>query len=284
MTLDPRTVRSGAYGIGVTLEDQAALLVPVVEGWPVVEVVRRAGRVKPTQSRLDQHRASFTFDNGGGLLVEAESRRATFTTPEPLTDAELIHPYLAPVGASFAWWLGREAFHAGAFAVGDRVWALVGDKGSGKSSMLAWLAVGGSDIVCDDMLVVDEGMALAGPRCVDLRSFTAERLGVGELTMRPPDPRWRLPLGPVPPARRLAGWVFLEWDDAIRATPLAGSDHLPRLAPHRSMLVEPRDPVTLLELSALPAWTLGRPRDWTLMASVAECLLEVTASTDRTPT
>ena len=91
-----------------------------------------------------------------------------------------MHPYLAPVALVMARWLGREGFHGGGIVAGGGVWGVLGDKTAGKSTTLAWLAREGVGVVSDDVLVIDGGTALAGPRSVDLREEAAERLGVGE--------------------------------------------------------------------------------------------------------
>jgi ABC-type molybdenum transport system ATPase subunit/photorepair protein PhrA len=49
-----------------------------------------------------------------------------------------------------AHWLGRESFHGGGFVAGDGVWGVLGEKGDGKSTLLASLALSGVPIVADD--------------------------------------------------------------------------------------------------------------------------------------
>ena len=57
-------------------------------------------------------------------------------------DGRLVHPVLATVGAVFAWWRGDVVFHGGAVVIGDGAWGLLGERGTGKSSLLAGLARG----------------------------------------------------------------------------------------------------------------------------------------------
>jgi hypothetical protein len=268
--------RLGAYGLELVPPLCPSSLAPVGEGWLPVEIVCGSGGSPPARNYFDESRFEFSFGDDGGLVVTAEPRRAVFRMTEPRSEAELVHPYLAPAAGAFAWWSGREAFHAGAFATDDGIWALVGDRGTGKSSTLAGLAQAGYGVVCDDLLVVDSGMALAGPRCLDLRPPVAERLGVGEFMVRGREKRWRLALGPVPPARRLAGWIFLEWGDKVSAAPVPGSARLARLARNRSLFIPPRRPVRLLELAALPAWELRRPQTWSSLPRAIDRLLELT--------
>ena len=119
-----------------------------------------AGRSRDTEE-LDDRRATIVFSDAVAR-VEREPAQALFRfSSEPTLDA-LVHPYLAPVAGLFAHWRGYEAFHAGAFVLDGGV-GLVADRGVGKSSTLARLALDGIPIVADDLLVIDEIVALAGP-------------------------------------------------------------------------------------------------------------------------
>jgi hypothetical protein len=268
----------GAYGVAPDPPPMPALLVPAADDWPHVTIRQRKGRPQPVVNRLDDERAVLGLLGGARLEIGAAARLAVFTVPEPLGAEELVHPYLAPVGAVFAWWRGREAFHAGAFVHGGGAWAVLGEKGAGKSTALASLAREGLDVVCDDMLVVDGERALAGPRCIDLRESAAGHLGTGTRVLRPPELRWRVPLPPIEPAVPLAGWIFLEWGPEPRATPIPPGERLARLAGERSMFVELRDPVRLLELAGLPAWCVSRPAAWDSLRTATELMLRVATS------
>jgi hypothetical protein len=264
----------GAYGLCLDPAFAAASLVEVPDDWPRVRVERQVGRAAHGGNELDLHRARFSFGDGGGLEVIAAERRAVLCSPRALTDDEVLHPYLAPIAAAFAWWSGYEGFHAGAVLLDGRVWAVVGEKGEGKSTLLAFLALAGHPVMSDDLLVVADGNAMAGPRCLDLREPAADHLGVGELTLRAPEARWRLPLGPVPEAAPLGGWFFLGEGATLTASPLDARSLLLHLAAHRSMFVVPRDPEVLLDLAALPAWVLRRPREWAALEDTADRLVE----------
>lgn len=267
----------GAYGLRFDLPALRSSLVEVPDAWPMVEIVRRIGRTTAEGNEIDPTRAVFELHPAGSLEVSAPRRRAVITATSPISDAELVHPYLAPIGASFAWWAGHEAFHAGGFAVDGRAWAVLGEKGRGKSTLLGWLALQGHEIVCDDMLVVAGGMALAGPRCLDLRQPAAEHLGTGELVLRSPEQRWRVALDALPPSRPLGGWIFLGAGDRVEAAPLAPRTLLPRLAAHRSMSLPARDPKVLLDLAALPAWDLRVPQEWGELPRAADQALRLVA-------
>ncbi len=155
-------------------------------------------------------------------------------------DRALVHPHLAGVAAVAAHWLGRESFHAGAFVAGGGVWGLLGERGAGKSSMLASLALAGVPVVSDDVLVLDSRTALAGPRSIDLRSDASAHLDAGEpLGVIGGRERWRLPLAPIAPELPLRGWVVLGWDERTAVRQLQGSRRLTSLLPYRAARLYP---------------------------------------------
>ena len=160
-----------------------------------------------------------------------------------LSPDELVHPYLAPVAAITAHWHGRESLHGGGIAVRGRVMGVVGDRLEGKSSLLAALAARGVDVVCDDMLVVEDDHAFAGPRTIDLREDAAGALGVGEnIGVAGARARWRVRLGPAPPRLPLAGWIFLDWAERVEVARVPASETLQRLLRNRGIRVPPLDP------------------------------------------
>jgi hypothetical protein len=162
-----------------------------------------------------------------------------------------------------AHWLGRETFHAGAFVAGGGVWGVLGDKEAGKSTLLASLALAGVPVVADDVLVLDDATALAGPRAIDLRAGAARRLDAGEpLGVVGERERWRLALEPVAAELPMRGWVALRWDGETAVCPVRGSERLRTLGAHRGARLYPPDPGALLELSALPFVELRRERRW----------------------
>lgn len=193
--------------------------------------------------------------------------------PHPVRPDELVHPYLAPAAAVIARWMGRESMHAGAFAEDGRALAVVGTREAGKSSTMAWLAQAGVDVLCDDMLIVDDGRPLTGPRSIDLREDAARRLGTGEaIGVTGARERWRLRLAPAAPGAVLGGWVFLAWGERVEARRLGGPERLARLAEQRALRLPPARPDALLELTSLPAWELSRPRDWGSLPEAADLL------------
>jgi hypothetical protein len=159
--------------------------------------------------------------------------------------------------------------HGGGIVAGGGVWAVLGHKTAGKSTMLAWLAHNGLPIISDDVLVIDDGTVLAGPRSIDLRREAAQRLDAGEPLGRVgARSRWRMPLGPVEPELPLKGWITLEWGDEIAIRELRGAERLAALLPHRGVRLAPTEPGALLRLSTLPHLRLVRPRRWESLPEV----------------
>ncbi len=232
-------------------------------GWPELRRERAGPRPgAPEEDRLGPDRALLPL-HGGWVAIDRAPPRATFHLPVAPPDRDLVHPYLAPAAAVAARWAGRESFHAGAVLAGGGAWAVLGDKESGKSTTLAWLAGAGHPVLADDLLVVDGDGAFAGPRCIDLREASAARLGAGEpLGVVGVRERWRVMLGPVPARVPLRGWVTLAWDDDVGVEELRGPDRMLALMPFRSVRVEPGRPAELIELSSLPVLRLRRPRRW----------------------
>ena len=269
----------GAYGVRLAnVDDAAELLVPAGADWPALAVEQRLGPGEAPHDRMTEAVATLTLRNGGEIVIERHEGRVTFVLPRPLAAAELVHPLLAPVGGVMAWWYGRESFHAGGLVVDGRVWAVLGERGAGKSTTMASLALAGHGIVCDDLLVVEGRRVFAGPRSVDLRETAAAHLGAGEaLGMVGARERWRLRVGPVDGDLELAGAVFLAWGDRVETVPLAPRDRLARLSAQRGVTIPPRDPAALLDLAALPAWELRRPRSWDSLEPAADALLAALA-------
>lgn len=257
------TAAIGAYGLRLTgIEGAGSLLQAAPATWPRLELQRRPGVARHDHDEYSEEQAVIVLRNGGDVLVQREPARAVFTVPQELTDDELVHPYLAPVAAVVGRWLGRESLHAGAFVADGGAWALVGDRGTGKSSTLAALAVAGGDIVCDDVLVLDDASAFAGPRSLDLRGEAAERLGAGvALGVVGARERWRMALAEVPAELPFRGLVFLEWGDSLELEALPPRERLERIVAARALRLS-IDPHWLLRLAGVPAWVLRRPQDW----------------------
>ena len=269
------TNAQGAYGFRINgVEPAQHLLVDVPAQWPSLTLRSRLGFDPGQPARVDQNMARLRVHDG---LLEIDRRRgeAVFTGRSRPTAEALVHPHLAPVAAIAARWRRRESFHAGAVILGDGAWAVMGAKGAGKSSLLAWLALGGHDVVTDDLLVIDEhANALAGPRSIDLRESGARRLGVGEsLGVVGARERYRMVLDAVPAAVPLRGFIRLAWGGAATVTPVPPAWRPAELAAQRAVRLVPRDPDLLVKLSALPMVELRRPCEWGRAADAADRLL-----------
>jgi hypothetical protein len=200
---------------------------------------------------------------------------ATLLTRAPADDGTLLHPFLTTAAVIFAWWDGRHAFHGGAFVDSvSRAWCLLGDRASGKSSTLASISLAGLGILSDDLVVIEGGDVLAGPRCLDLRQDAAAALGVVNhaFPVRAGE-RLRLGLPPVPTAAPLHGWLFLTWGDAISLRRLGPGEWLERLAKHRST-ASAHSP-SLLDLARPQAWEFCRPRTRDSLEPTVERLLDL---------
>ena len=271
----------GAYGLQLRgLEAAASLLVPVSATAPVYVVEAGIGTPPPGPEFADDDHAELQLRNGGRIVIDRAAGHARFEVPHAVRPDELVHPYLAPAAAVIGRWHGRESLHAGAFAVDGRVFGVVGTREAGKSSTLAWLALAGADVLCDDLLVVDGGTPFAGPRSIDLRADAAERLGAGEpIGVTGARERWRLRL-PVAAERPqvVAGWIFLAWGERAAARSLGARERIERLIPQRGTSLPPARADAVLELASLPAWEVSRPRDWASLPEAGERLLEIASA------
>ena len=265
----------GAYGLEVSGLPHADLLVPVREaGWPRVSVrVQDRSAREDALTEVGNERATLNLD-GELVILRRRERSAVFATIERSDPGRLIHPLLTATGTVFAWWHGHEALHGGAF-VGERgAWGLLGDRGAGKSSLLAALAGAGHAVLTDDLLVVADGVALAGPRCVDLRSDMIGPAGVAGRTMPVRgDERERLVLGPVSAEVPLQGWILLCWGPGTGVRSLDAGERLTRLSAQRN--VQGLRAGQFLDLVRLPAWELTRARDRASLEVAVEMALDV---------
>lgn len=267
----------GAYGLRIRGVDEARdLLVEADPAWPGIELAWRLGESTADHDWVKETSARLQLRTGGHIEIDREAERVVFVVPRALRHEELVHPYLSPVAAVMAHWTGRESVHAGAFVADGGVWGVVGARESGKSSILAWLALHGAEIVCDDMLIVEGGRALAGPRSLDLRADSAQQLGAGApIGFAGARERWRLRLGPVSRDLEVRGWIFLGWGERVEAIPVTAGDRVGNLVEHRGARLPSKDPTSLLDLVELPAWELRRPRDWDSLPEAADRLLEL---------
>ena len=265
----------GAYGLRIGgIDGIARLLVRADPTWPRLEISVELGSAVLSEDQVDDDRGVVRFHNGGAVVIDRRRGEAVFKLPREPSPDELVHPYLAPVAAIVSRWHGHEALHAGSFLTEGGAWGLLAEREGGKSTTLARLAIEGVPIVCDDVLVLDEATAFAGPRAVDLREEPARILGIGEsLGMVGARERWRLTLDAIEGKLPLLGWVFLVWGEELALEPVAAGARLRRLAAQRAVRLPPSDPSALLRLSALPGFELRRPRHWSSLERAVDFLM-----------
>ncbi|MGH3611029.1 MAG: hypothetical protein ACRDRK_00090 [Pseudonocardia sp.] len=272
--------RHGAYGLRLTgLVAASRFLIEVPDTWPHLTIEHVLGRaIAIEQGSLGDHRAEFRVldqtDQPGCARIDRKPLTARFTSPGGFGDAEMIHPNLGLLAAIANRWLGRQAIHAGAFLTGGGAWAVMGAKEAGKSSTLGHLATKGLGIVTDDVLIVEDGSALAGPRCVDLRAGAADWLGHGECYDINGRRRWRVHVPAVPAAVPLQGWILPAWGDRVELEPVLLVRRLPILYANLALTKIPHHPEQLLRLASLPFLIFRRPRRWQAMDEAATILLD----------
>jgi hypothetical protein len=299
-----RVSRPGLYGFAIELdapeEGVGAWLTPSPSDWPLVRVRRSVepgahgddhgpsagagsaagagGAAAAGDVEMDATRARVEL-LGGEAIMSRASREALFRTRAALDADELVHPMLGYAALAFANWMGREAFHAGVFLSGAGAWALVGRRGAGKSSTLAWLARNGHAIVADDMLFLDGRTAFVGPRAIDLAAATVAHLGFEEeLEEVRQGFRLRLGLAPLAPEHRLAGWVSLAWGERLEIAPVPAAARIPLLIEHGHQPRGEANWESVLALAELPTFELRRPHGLQSLAPAGELLLVTTAA------
>jgi hypothetical protein len=274
----------GAYGFRLVYpasRDALRDLVAVDPSAPTVRVSWRLASTIVTHDHADEHRVSMGARGATSFYVEREPASITFDVPIDLSPDALVHPLGTVALAVLARWRGDVTLHAGAFVASSGAWAVLGERGSGKSSMLAVLAQRGYPVVADDLLAVLDGLAWAGPSCVDLRSDVAERIGSArDLGMIGGRARQRLSTPPAPGRTPLSGFFVLDWHDRpeVAIAPLSARERLQWL--YRSEyigLMGPASPEKILALAVLPAYRITRSREWSAVEEAVEAMLAVTA-------
>jgi hypothetical protein len=257
------------YGLRVTGLPDCTLLSRVTGDSPELNISMATGRVGDRDQLFTDDLAEVALIDDGWVSVH-RSGRAHFTIPSPISDDELLHPWLVPAAATFNGWQGRQVLHGGAVARQGHAIAVLGDKEDGKSTLLAWLDQESDlEILADDLVVIESGSVFSGPRCIDLRPGSAQVVGRadnGRLVRG--DSRLRLSLGPCTEGNQLAAVVVLSWTNgaSVEMERLSPADGLARLIPHG--LKSGRNG-SLLELLGLPIWSLGRPKTWAVMPEAA---------------
>lgn len=270
----------GAYGLRLHgLPDAHAVLGAAAVDWPVLTVRHTFGTEQLERESLGADGARVRTSDGGFAEVDRRSMTASLVLRSHVRAAEVVHPFLSTTCAIVSRWFDRDSFHAGAFVAGGGAWLVVGDKGRGKSSTMAWLSLQGHPILADDLVVVDDGYALAGPRCIDLRPDAAEQLGVGEpLGVVGARERWRLSIPGAPDRVPVRGWVYLGWGDRVEINIVPPSQRLARVIAAVALRALPLSAARLLDHVALPMVELVRPRDWAALPDISDALLHLAMS------
>ena len=232
----------------------------------------------PREDAISEEHAYSAVAGGGHVSVDRHKRRTTLTLPVVPEPSILVHPLVSFTAVVVARWRRMQAFHAGAFVIDGEAWGVLGDRGAGKSSLLAALNRIGHAVLADDVVVVDQGRCLAGPRAVDLRREAArlfpEAQPRGVVGARE---RWRVPLGRVPPYTPLRGWLSLGWGDPA-ARVLPPQRRIQVLSENLAVRLPPPDPSAFLELAGRPVIEISRPR---ALSRVVESATEVVQATHR---
>jgi hypothetical protein len=273
----------GCYGLSLTGEvvDLAARFLgrPLGE-WPAVEVEWASPLLDPpTDGVFGPAKTVLPLLTGGHVVLYRERRLARFHKPGPPNGHDVAHPCLASVGVVFARWDGRVPLHAGAVVIGDRAWGVLGSREAGKSTTLAYLAEAGYAVLADDLVVIDRGQACAGPRTLDLREATAQRIdGRNQLVEVRQGEKHRMFLPPVPPTVPLAGLFVLGVGEEVSVQLVPPVERLQLLQPHLKLWSIGFPASGVLQLLSLPMWRLSRSRAWSDLPRLIERLVDTAAA------
>jgi hypothetical protein len=245
---------SGAYGRRiVSVLSPASLAVFDAEHWPSLEV-SFASAPTPSPGDIVMERGP-----GGRVCLDPSGSHVVVPLIAGAPIDELVHPGLTAAAWLAARLRGDEVMHAGACVHAGRAWVVIGDHEHGKSTLLALLLGLGIEILADDMVVIREGRACAGPRCLDLRPEAGRLLDMG-VPVRGGFKR-RVSLPPIAAEYPLHGFVHLDWGERLVLERLRPSERIGRLLAHTGTPPR-RDPTDMLRLSELPHYLLSRPREW----------------------
>lgn len=232
--------------------------------------VGTAGR--PAEHALDDDRAVILLVGGEYVEIDRHRGTAEIHATRALDDHDVVHPYLASPAGVFAQWSGRLALHAGGVIIEDGAWALLGEKGAGKTTMLAELHRRGYGIVADDMMVLMDGVAFAGPRCLDLRPQGPSHLQASDAVRTVRDgERTRLALPAIPGSVPFHGWIVLQDASTVEVLTVPLTERLGHLRSQLMMGVRPTH--AGLELLGHLMWAVRRPRTWSALPAAVDALL-----------
>jgi hypothetical protein len=243
----------GAYGFRISGIGGLSRLGPVPAHWPELRLESGPPNLTPSKppgtTEVGEHSAILWLPDGSSITLRRQDASVRFEMPQPPSAEMIAHPLLGLPAAIMSLWQGRLALHGGAFLVDAGAWALIGDRGSGKSTSLAQMLTLGHAILSDDILVIEGREMYRGPRAIDLRAESAARFGGAEMGIMGTRARWRLDAGDSPAVVPLLGFVKLEWGQEVS--------------------------IRALEILGLPAWEFTRPEDLDQSMSALGQLLSV---------
>jgi hypothetical protein len=252
---------TGAYGLrlfGIGALDSSRQTPGDWEAWTVTRIVEAGSELDGEEMSVWHDRALVPLPGLGRITVHRSRREITFATNRPLSDEIVLHPGLVPAAAVVNLWMGRACMHASAITAGGEVWALLADRGGGKSTTAALLAQRAHALFTDDMLVVEGTRCFAGPSSVDLRADASGELGGASMGIVGRRERWRKALPGAIAEAALGGFIELAWTDGpATLDELDLADRIELVGRHSSV---PIDGEQLLALASRPALRLARPR------------------------
>lgn len=280
----PIPVPGAAYGVRFTgLEPSPTLALFEADDWYPVEVTLTTPRVVNFRISGDEEGVHAAYESVE-VHVDRPRRKVEIASVDVLEPDSLAHPYLGLPAALFAHWSGKEAVHAAGAVVEGRAWGLVGNSEHGKSSLAGAFLAAGHSVLVDDLFVTDGTHAFAGPRCIDLRDGVGARLGLSLPTQRArSNTRDRVRLPPMNGRVPVGGFVHLAWSEngeGPTMKKLRVDERLKRLHDARSLSylnAFRAHGELMLDLAALPAWELRRPRDWAKADEATELLVDTLA-------
>jgi hypothetical protein len=282
MSASQPSPRTGAYGLALTglPSSWRPLLLEASPEWPQVGVEFSKGDIDGGDW-FGEEEAEVVLAGPTLARFDRAERRAEFIAASAEPDDRLAHSQLSALGAMFARWMGREPLHGGGFVVDGKAFGLFGEKGAGKSTTLAALAMHGVPVLADDLLVLGGGVAQPGARALDLRPDAIEMIAGLEAphatSLARGGERRRLALPPMEPAAvPFGGWFVLELGDRLTIEEIPLAERLEAITPHRAIGVRPLAGDALLDALAVPAWRMTRSPDLP-PAQVAEILLDSVA-------
>lgn len=267
----------GAYGFTITGlgsgTSTGLVALGDTEAWPSLHLTWQLGTLsRPAAGLIDDDHAVVLLVEGEYAELDRHLHTVVIHAASELDAHDLVHPYLTAPAAIMAQWHGRVALHAGGIVVDDGVWALLGEKGAGKTTMLTACRSRGLPVLADDLVVVAGGVCFAGPRTLDLRPETAERLDGSAPLVRVRDgERARLMLPPIAPELPFRGCVVLSEGESTEMAAVALGERLDVLERHVAMSPYVKEGV--LDLLALPMWSLRRPKAWEHLPGAVDALV-----------